>query len=70
MPYASDVMTKPWSHLSLDNFDFQGQHLIMVLDIATTDNTIQTLTSISSEQGLPLSIRCDQGRNFVSDLFQ
>ena len=54
----------------------------MVLDISTkffvvrpvsslgTDRTIQTLTSVFSEQGLPLSIRCDRGRNFVSDLFQ
>ena len=54
----------------------------MVLDIATkffvirpvsslgTDNTIQTLTSIFSEHGLPLSIRYERGRNFVSDLFQ
>ena len=54
----------------------------MVLDIPTklflvrpvsslgTDCTIQTLTSVFSEQGLSLSIRCDRGRNFVSDLFQ
>ena len=35
-----------------------------------THCTIQILTSVFSEQGLPLSIRCDRGRNFVSDLFQ
>ena len=35
-----------------------------------TDCTIQTLTSVFNEQGLPLYIRCDRGRNFVSDLFQ
>ena len=81
-PYVSDVQTTPWSHLSLDNFEFQGQHFIMVLDIATkffvvrpvmsldTDCTIQTLTSVCSEQGLPLHILCDRGRNFFSDLFQ
>ena len=80
-PYISDAQTTPWSHLSLDNFEFQGQHFIMVLDISTkffevrpvmslgTDCTIQTLTSVFSEQGLPLSIRCDRGRNFVSDVF-
>ena len=80
--YVSDAVTQPWSNLSLDNFEFQGQHFIMVLDISTkffvvrpvsslgTDCTIQTLTSVFSEQGLPLSIRCDRGRNFVSDLFQ
>ena len=76
-PYVSDTITQPWSNLSLDNFKFQGQHFIMVLDIATkffvvgpvmslgTDCTIQTLTLVFSEQGLPLHIRCDRGRNFV-----
>ena len=80
--YVSDTVSQPWSNLSLDNFEFQGQHFIMVLGISTkffvvrpvwslnTDYTIQTLTSVFSEQGLPLSIRCDRGRNFVSDLFQ
>ena len=68
--------------MSLDNFEFQGQHFIMVLDISTkfflvrpvsslgTYCTIQYLTPVFSEQRLPLSIRCDRGRNFVSDLFQ
>ena len=54
----------------------------MILDISTkffvvrpvtslgTDCTIQTLTTVFSEQGLPLHIRCDRGRNFFSDLFQ
>ena len=81
-PYVSDVQTKPWSCLSLDNFEFQGQHFILILDVSTeffvvrpvsslnTDCTIQILTSVFSEQGLPLSIQCDRGRNFVSDLFQ
>ena len=80
-PYVSDPVTKPWSHLSLDNFEFCGQHFLLVLDISTkffvvrpvpslgTDATIQILTCIFSEHGFPLSIRCDRGRNFVSDLF-
>ena len=54
----------------------------MVLDISTkffvvrpvsslnTDCTIQTLTSVFSEHGMPTHIQCDRGRNFVSDLFQ
>ena len=54
----------------------------MILDVSTkffvvrpvlslnTDCTIQILTSVFSEQGLPLSIQCDRGRNFVSHLFQ
>ena len=53
----------------------------MVLDISTrffvirpvsslnTDQTIQTLTAIFSEHGMPLAIRCDRGRNYVYDLF-
>ena len=78
--YVSDAVTQPWTNLSLDNFEFQGQHFIMVLDISTkffvvkpvmslgTDCTIQTLTSVFSEQGMPLNIRRDRGRNFVSDV--
>ena len=81
-PYISDVQTKPWSHLSLDNFEFQGHHYIMILDISTKFFkvrlvsslnmicTTQILTCVFSEQGLPISITCDRGRNFVSDLFQ
>ena len=34
-----------------------------------TETTIKTLTNVFSEQGLPLSITCDRGRNFVSDVF-
>ena len=70
-PYISDAATQPLSHLSLDNFEFQGQHFIMVLDILTkffvvrpvsslgTDCTIQTLTSVFSEHRMPISIKCD-----------
>ena len=80
-PYISDAVTQPWSHLSLDNFEFQGQHFLMILDTCTkffvvrpltslsTDCTIQILT-VFSEHGLPTNIKCDRGRNFVSDLFQ
>ena len=57
-PYISDAQTKPWSHLSLDNFEFQDSHYLMVLDIATkfcviwsvpslnTETTIKTLTNV------------------------
>ena len=80
--YISDIQIRSWSHLSLDNFEFQGQNFIMILDVSTKffvvrlvlslnmNCTIQILTSVFSEQGLPISIRCDRGRNFVSDLFQ
>ena len=75
------MQVRPWSHISLDNFEYRGQHFLMVMDISTkffvvrpvsslnTDQMIQTLTAIFSEHGMPLAIRCDRGRNFVSDLF-
>ena len=80
--YSADTVTRPCSYLSLDNFEFQGQHYIMILDMLTkfivvrmvqslsTTCTIQILTSVFSEHSLPLSIGCDRGRNFVSDHFQ
>ena len=80
--YISDAVTQPWTSLSLDNFEFQGQHYIMILDISTKffvvrpvtslniNCTIQTLTSVFCEQGFPLYIGCNRDRNFVSDLFQ
>ena len=81
-PYSADTITRLWSYLSLNNFEFQGQHYIMILDTLTklfvvrtvqslsTNCTIQILTSVISEHGLPLNIRCDRGRNFISDHFQ
>ena len=67
-PYISDAQTSLWSHLTLDNFKFQGQYFLMILDISTkffvvrlvsslnTDCTIQTLTSVFSEHGMPTHI--------------
>ena len=81
-PYAIDAQVKPRTLISLDNFDFQGTHFIMVLDVATkffvvrpvyclnTDTTIQVLMSIFSEHSMPVAIRSDRGHNFMSDLFQ
>ena len=81
-PYTADAQVKPWTFLSLHNFEFQKQYFIMVLDIATkffivrpvnslnTDATIQVLTSIFSKHGMPVSIKYDRGHNLVSDLFQ
>ena len=81
-PYSADTIMRPWSYLSLDNLEFQGQYYIMILDMSTKfivvrtvqslsmDCTIQVLTLVFSEHGLPLNIRCDRGRNFISDHFQ
>ena len=67
-PYISDAQTSPWSHLSFDNFKFRGQYFLMILDISTkffvvrlvsslnTDCTIQTLTAVFSEHGMPTHI--------------
>ena len=81
-PYVADAQVKPWTLLSLDNFEFQSQYSIMVLDMTTkffvvrpvhslnTNATIQVLKSIFSEHGMPVAIRCEGGRNFMSALFQ
>ena len=70
-PSISDALMRLWSHVSLDNFEFNGQHFIMVLDISTkffvvrpvsslnTDHTIHTLTSVFSKHGMLISIKCD-----------
>ena len=34
-PYAADAQVKPWTLLLLDNFEFQSQYFIMILDTAT-----------------------------------
>ena len=69
-PYAVDAQVKSWTLISLDNFEFQGIYFIMMLDVATkvfitwpgyslnTDTTIQVLTSIFSEHGMPVAIQC------------
>ena len=81
-PYSADTVMRPWSYLSLDNFEFQGQHYIIILDTLTKffvvravqslsmNYTIQILTLVFSEHSLPLNIRCDRGRHFISDHFQ
>ena len=81
-PYAVDAQVKPWTLNSLDNFEFQGNFYLMMLNVATkfivvrpvqslnTDATIQVLTSIFSEHSLLVGIKCDRGKNFISYLFQ
>ena len=81
-PYSADTVTKLWSYLSLNNFEFQGQHYIMILNMLTkfivvrkvqslsTNCTIQILTLVFSEHSLPLNIRCNRGQNFISNHFQ
>ena len=78
-PYSADTIMRPWSYLSLDDFEFQGLHYILILDTSTKffvvrmvhslsmNCTIQIHTLVFSAHGLPLNIRCDRGRNFISD---
>ena len=76
------VSTKPWNALAMDNFDFNGKHYLIVVDkffgkfVAvkpSKDLTFRTNTNslldIFSEHGIPATIRCDHGHNFVSTEF-
>ena len=44
--------------------------VVRMVQLLSLNCTIQILTSVFSEHSLPLNIRCDRGRNFVSDHFQ
>ena len=46
-PHNSDTVTGPWSHLSLDNFEFQGQHFLVILDVATMFFIVRTVSSLN-----------------------
>ena len=71
------VSVKPWTALSMDNFYFNGQHYLIVVDQfskfmvvkhskdLTTRTTINLLLDIFCEHGFPATIRCDQGHNFI-----
>ena len=77
-----DTNTTPWSNISLDNFEFKGNKYLMILDTCTkfitvgksdhfdTVSTTKILNSVFSEHGIPSSIRCDRGSNFLSDSFR
>ena len=82
-PYQTlDTNTTPWSNISLDNFEFKGNKYLMILDTCTkfmivcksdhfdTASTTKILNSVFSEHGIPSSIRCDRGSNFLSDSFR
>ena len=77
-----DTNTTPWSDISLDNFEFKGNKYLMILDTCTkfmivcksdhfdTASTTKILNSVFSMHGIPSSIRCDTGGNFLSDSFR
>ena len=71
------INTKPWNPLTMDNFDFNGKHYLIVVDhfskfvVAkcsqdlTSRTTINILMDVFSEHVFPATIRCDHGCNFV-----
>ena len=77
-PLSHDVPMVPWHSLTLDNFEFKGAHYLLVYDrffrsIAvkkydslSARSTIHLLLEIFIEHGVPSSIRCDCGSNFLS----
>ena len=72
------VVQSPWSSISLDNFEIDGNRYLMILcrfsrfmvvrpvTDFTASTTKSVLLDVFSELGLPASIRTDRGRNFVS----
>ena len=65
------VSTKPWNALTMDNFDFNSKHYLIVVDCfskfvvvkhsqdLTSRTTINMLLDMFSEHGFPATIRCD-----------
>ena len=73
--------TKPWTALAMDNFELNGRHYLIIVDHfskftvvkhsqdLTSMTTVNLLLEVFSEHGLPSTIRCDHGCNFVSSQF-
>ena len=73
--------TKPWTALAMDNFELNGRHYLIIVDHfskftvvkhsqdLTSMTTVKLLLEVFSEHGLPSTIRCDCGCNFVSSQF-
>ena len=51
--HISDTVTQPWSHLSLDNFRFQGYHYIMIMDITTKFFVVRSVSSLTTDCTIP-----------------
>ena len=73
--------TKPWTALAMDNFELNGRHNLIIVDHfrkftvvkhskdLTSKTTIKLLLEVFSEHGIPSTIRCDHGYNFISSQF-
>ena len=77
-PLSHDVPMVPWHSLTLDNFEFKGPHYLIVYDHFSRFTFVKKSDSLSArsincllleiftEHGVPSSIRCDNGCNFMS----
>ena len=73
--------TKPWTALAMDNFELNGRHYLIIVDNfskftvvkysqdLTSKTTINLLLEVFSEHGIPSTIRCGHGHNFISSQF-
>ena len=74
---VSEPELKPWTSLSIDNFEYKGRHYLIILGRCTkfvvvkciysydAGTTVETMCEVFSEFGLPENIRSDRGRNFL-----
>ena len=72
----SEPELKPWTSLSIDNFEYKGRHYLIILDRCTkfvvvkhvhsydAGITVETMCEVFSEFGLPEIIHSDRGKNF------
>ena len=77
----SEPELKPWTSLSIDNFEHKGRHYLIILDRCTkfvvvkyvhsydAGTTVEIMCEVFSEFGLPENIHSDRGRNFLSNQF-
>ena len=78
-PLINDIATtKPWQALSIDNFEWQGQKYLIILDhfsrfviVKNSDKldshtTICLMLEVFTEHGIRKKIRYDCGSNFTS----
>ena len=80
-PLSHDIPMVLWHSLTLYNFEFKGTHYLIVYDCfsrfiivkksnsLSARSTICLLLEIFTEHGVPSSIRCDCGCNFMSSDF-
>ena len=78
---VSEPELKPWTSLSIDNFEYKGRHYLIILDRCTkfvvvkhvhsydAGTTVETMCEVFSKFGLPENVHSDRGRNFLSNQF-